>query len=250
MYKKLLPIAVILLAGCQKETPSFPYELMHDNFGIDYTVSYRKPVPSPARPTMPLEEATNKVVLLLDFDGGIVSGTVWNTGSDIYYDNSGFAPEEQKRILDSVRYDYSVFTGIIVTDNEQTYLNAPSRKRSRLILTTTFGFYGMAGGVSFVGSMNWGDNTPCFVFTSLLKFSTKKVQEAASHELGHTLGLYHKAYYENCVLKSEYDYGNADFAPIMGIAYNARRGGWTIGPTPVSCTDIQDDEKIINENSK
>ena len=78
----------------------------------------------------------------------------------------------------------------------------------RVILTVTHEWYGSAGGVAFVGSYSWGDDTPCFVFSGLLGYNVKNISEATAHEAGHTLGLYHQASYDaNCVKTSDYHYG-------------------------------------------
>ena len=44
-----------------------------------------------------------------------------------------------------------------------------------------------AGGVAFLTSFKTNDDTPCWVFMS----DPKSGGEAASHEVGHTLGLSH-----------------------------------------------------------
>lgn len=92
----------------------------------------------------------------------------------------------------------------------------------------------------------WGNNTPCFVFSSLLGYNTKKIAEACSHEAGHTLGLRHQSSYnENGIKISEYNWGQGSgeigWAPIMGGSYNQNLSLWHYGPSNISATTMQDD---------
>lgn len=248
MKNVLTYVSLMLAVSCSKErigqweTP----ELNHDTFGLHLEETKRDIDFIPfAAPTELLYEQSIAVILL-DFDGGVVpAGSIW-MNSALPYNHSGLTVMEQKQIFDSVTYDYSIFKNLIVTTNEETYFNAHPKKRTRLILTTTYSFHGIAGGVAYTGSIKWGNDTPCFVFTSLLQ-SIKHIQEAASHEIGHTLGLRHQAKYNNCTLTSEYDPGTPELGKIMGIGYNSKRVDWTVGPTPTACTDIQNDTLIIKQ---
>ena len=101
-------------------------------------------------------------------------------------------------VFNRVAEDYRPFTINVTTDSTK-YLSAPVNQRTRVVITVTSDWYGSAGGVSFVNSFTWGDNTPCFVFSELLGYKPKNIAEAASHEAGHTLGLRHQSTYDaNC----------------------------------------------------
>jgi hypothetical protein len=122
----------------------------------------------------------------------------------------------------------------------------------RIVFTESWEWYGQVGGVSYTGSFTWGNNTPCFVFSSLLGYNTKNISEAASHEAGHTLGLRHQASYDaSGVLVSSYNYGQGSgeisWAPIMGVGYNSNLTIWHNGPTPNGSTSYQDDVAIITQ---
>jgi hypothetical protein len=247
MKKLLLILPFILLLGCEKESiRGQNKEIIHDDIrfftkGLEVQkrlktnfYSYRKndKIPKGAN------------VILFDFDGGVCSNTSWNVNGDIRYQPANLSPDEQKRILDSVAHDYAPFN-IYVTTSEVAYNNAS--KKMRVIFTTTYEWYGTsAGGVAYTGSINWNNDTPCWVFTSLLGYNLKSIQEAASHEAGHTFGLRHQASYdENCNQISPYNYGTEEIAPIMGVAYKAMRGEWWVGPTSLGCNNIQNDKEII-----
>jgi hypothetical protein len=190
-------------------------------------------------------------VIFLDFDGHTVQNTYWNWNGPIYCGASGLNAAQITEVYNRVAEDYRPFNVNITTDSTK-YLAAPVAKRMRVIVTVTYAWYGNAGGVSFVGSFIWGDDTPCFVFTPQLGYNSKNIAEAASHEGGHTLGLVHQSTYDvNCVKTSEYNYGTGTgeigWAPIMGIGYGENLTLWNNGPNSNSCTNFQSDLDIITD---
>lgn len=181
----------------------------------------------------------------LDFDGHRVNGTSWNSMGPIDCGPSNLTTTQVTEIFNRVAEDYRPFNINITTDSTK-YWAAPSNKRMRVILTISSSWYGAAGGVSFLSSFNWADNTPCFVFTALLGYSSKKSAEAASHEIGHTLGLNHQSSYDaNCVKTAEYNPGSGSgeigWAPIMGNSYSRNLTLWHNGSNPYGCSNLQDD---------
>jgi len=187
--------------------------------------------------------------IFLDFDGQTVSGTSWNVSGPINCGASGLSNTQITEVFNRVAEDYRPFTVNITTDSTK-YLSAPANKRMRVIITVTSSWYGSAGGVAFVNSFTWGDNTPCFVFSALLSYNQKNVAEAASHEAGHTLGLRHQSTYDaSCVKTSEYNYGvgtgETSWAPIMGAGYSKNLTTWYNGTNSISCTTIQNDLDVI-----
>ena len=189
--------------------------------------------------------------IFLDFDGQTVSGTSWNISGPLYCGASGLTNAQITEVFNRVAEDYRPFNVNITTDSTK-YFSAPSNKRMRVIITVTSSWYGSAGGVAFVNSFTWGDNTPCFVFSALLSYNTKNVAEASSHEAGHTLGLRHQSTYDaSCVKTSEYNYGigsgETSWAPIMGAGYSKNLTTWYNGPNTISCTTIQNDLDVITQ---
>jgi hypothetical protein len=188
-------------------------------------------------------------VLFLDFDGQTVSGSSWNTSGPIYCGASGLSNSDITTVFNRVSEDYRPFNINVTTDSTK-YFAAPVTKRMRVILTVTSDWYGSAGGVAFVGSFTWGDDTPCFIFTALLNYNVKNISEAASHEAGHTLGLYHQSTYDaNCNKISDYNYGQGSgeigWAPIMGVGYYQNFTLWNNGPNSFGCATIQSDLSVI-----
>lgn len=190
-----------------------------------------------------------QAVIYLDFDGHTVNGTSWNSNGPIYAGPSNLTEDKIIEVFNRVAEDYRPFNINVTTDSTK-YWGAPAKKRMRAILTITWEWYGKAGGVAFTKSFTWGDNTPCFIFTSLHNYRTKDIAEAASHEVGHTLGLRHQSRYNtDCVKTEEYNSGlgsgTVSWAPIMGVGYSRNQTTWHNGPNPFGCTSDQDDLTII-----
>ncbi|HUQ67643.1 MAG TPA: hypothetical protein VM101_15885 [Flavitalea sp.] len=186
----------------------------------------------------------------LDFDGQVVKGTAWNWDSTIHAKPAGASSSVITEIFNRVAEDFRIFNLNITTDSS-VFKKAPVAKRMRVIITPTSNWYGSGGGVSFVNSFSWGDDTPAWVFSNLLENNRKYIAEAISHEIGHTLGLQHQSTYtKNCDLVNEYAEGRGTgeigWAPIMGVGYYKNLTLWTIGSSIESCSTIQNDISIIS----
>jgi len=193
-------------------------------------------------------------VVFIDFDGHTVNGTSWNYDGPIVCGPSNLSNAQMVEIYNRVAEDYRPFNINVTTDSTK-YWAAPVNQRMRAVLTITSDWYGNgAGGVSYIGSFTWGDNSPCFIFTALLRYDTKSIAEAVAHEVGHTLGLRHQSSYDaNCVKTSDYNYGNGagetGWAPIMGVGYYKNYTLWHNGSNPYGCTNFQDDLGIITSRA-
>lgn len=175
-------------------------------------------------------------VIYLDFTGNVTSGTQWNTsytgGADIVSqpfdldgDTSTFNDAERAMILGiwkRVSEDYAPFAIDVTTQDPG--LEALRKTSSsdnaygiRVVISQTNWYSTNAGGTAYIGSFNWDSDTPCWVFAAQLANGEKYIAEAASHEVGHTLGLYHDGV--GGTSPSEYYYGQGDWAPIMGCGY-------------------------------
>src|SRR6188508_567987 len=189
-------------------------------------------------------------VILLDFDGHTVSGTMWNVSGPFTCNSSGLSDAAITEVFNRVAEDYRPFN-VNVTTNETKFNSAPYNKRMRVVITTSNEWYGSgAGGVAYLYSFTWGDNSPCFVFSSLLSYNVKNIAEAASHEAGHTLGLRHQSSYNAaCAKLSDYNWGQGageiGWAPIMGAGYNQNMTLWNNGPNSLGCNNTQNDLSVI-----
>jgi hypothetical protein len=191
-----------------------------------------------------------RATIFLDFDGQYVTGTSWNWNGPIVAQPSGFNNAAVNEIFNRVAEDYRIFNVNVTTDST-VFAAAPRYQRIRVIITPTYQWYGGGvGGISYVGSFTWGDNTPAWVFSGLLGNSPKNVAEAASHEAGHTLGLQHQSAYNASCIKTEYNpgtgSGETSWAPIMGIGYYKNLTTWHYGTNTYACNYYQDDLAIIS----
>ncbi len=187
--------------------------------------------------------------IYLNFDGEMVSGTSWNWAGPITAQPAGLSAEAITQIFNRVAEDYRPFA-INVTTDAAVYAAAPFNQRIHVIITPTSGWYGSSGGVSFVGSFTWGDDTPAWVFSALLYNNPKNVAEACSHEAGHTLGLQHQSSYDaGCLKTEEYNSGQGageiGWAPIMGVGYSKNLTTWHTGANSAGCNQIQNDMEVI-----
>lgn len=182
-----------------------------------------------------------EAVVLLDFDGHTVTNTWWNysfnNGDPIVADPSYLSEIEIVEVWEMMSEDFRPFQ-LNVTTDEAVYNNAPADRRTRVIFTPTDYFYPGSGGVAYIGSFTWGDDTPCWVFNS----GSKYAGEAGSHEVGHTLSLVHDGrsdpYFE------EYYYGHDSWAPIMGVGYYTSVVQWSKGEYP-NASNTEDDLQMI-----
>jgi PKD repeat protein len=84
------------------------------------------------------------------------------------------------------------------------------------------------------------NDIPAFIFPVQLSGNARNIAEAISHEIGHTLGLYHSGQTNG----TEYYTGHADWAPIMGVGYYKTVTQWTKGDYPLS-NNQQDQINLI-----
>ncbi len=170
--------------------------------------------------------------MFLDFDGHYVIENYWtanNGGQPFLALNSGLSETEISQVVEGVKQDYAIFK-ITVTTDSTVFHSAPITKRQRIIITQSSEWYGrQAGGVAYVGSMYFTSDQPAFVFSKLLYYYPFYIAGCASHEAGHTLGLYHQIDLDlsTCTYISSYRK-----AVIMGNPYYSFALGriWTAGP--------------------
>ncbi|HLA85580.1 MAG TPA: clostripain-related cysteine peptidase, partial [Thermoguttaceae bacterium] len=193
-------------------------------------------------------------VIYLDFDGHTTTGTLWN---NIYGDpivtpaytldgDSAFSDaelEQIQKVWERVSEDYLPFEVDVTTEDPGVEAlrntgGGDTQWGIRVVIGADT-WYGSAGGVAYVGSFDWNSDTPCFVFNAGLT----GVAEAASHEAGHTLGLYHDGtssveYYEG------HGADATSWAPIMGVGYYVQLVQWSKGEYP-DANRQEDDLQII-----
>lgn len=203
----------------------------------------KRPIPPPPPPDVPPTQAAPEFCTFLDFDGHTTRNTMWNVNGDFYCAPSGLDATQQKLILDSARSYCKPLTGIYVTNDSVFFLKFDPIKRMRVVITTSNEWYGSgSGGVAYINSSNWGDGSPCFVFSKLLGYNARYIADASAHEAAHTLGLRHQSTWVDGVKTSEYNWGNSDEAPIEGASYYTRQPKWWIG---LNSLGVQQNDTLI-----
>lgn len=170
--------------------------------------------------------------VLLDFDGHYVSGTPWNGGNPINAAPSGMSDADIRESWEIVAEDFRPFH-LNVTTEEAVFNSYPRNRRMRCIITPTNTAAPGAGGVAYIGSFNWNDDTPCWTFM----LGAKSSAEASSHEIGHTFGLGHDG--RNSPSEGYYA-GHGNWAPIMGVGYYRNISQWSRGEYN-SANNMEDD---------
>ncbi|MBK9485334.1 MAG: T9SS type A sorting domain-containing protein [Chitinophagaceae bacterium] len=189
--------------------------------------------------------------IFIDFDGHYVQSTVWNNGNPINCAASGLTDAQIIEAFNRSAEDFRPFNVNLTTDST-VFLATPLNRRIRIIVTATSSWaIAGIGGVAYIGTFSWGDDTPAFVFSDRHGYSPKKVGETISHETGHTLGLAHQSKYGgDCYTPIEqynsgFGTGETAWSPIMGNSLSRNFSNWNNGPTPYGCTDVQDNLTII-----
>lgn len=187
-------------------------------------------------------------VIYLDFDGETVNpgdnnATSWNSGNEIVVAASAQSDSNIEQICREVAEDFSPWN-ITVTNDLSVFQAVSPQQRIRVIITPTSDWYGSAGGVAFLNSFDDTTDTPCWVFNT----GRNGITEATSHEIGHTLGLYHdgrstpaEEYYAG------HGSGTTGWAPIMGVGYSRNLVQWSKGEY-AEANNTQDDLADIEEH--
>lgn len=201
-------------------------------------------------------------VIYLDFDGEQLSGSVWNNslGRTLIpalpfstdSDTTTYSDAEQaaiKRIWQRVAEDYAPFDVDVTTERPA---NFTSRTAQALITRNTDANgesnpSSSAGGVAYVNvfaSSGFTSRRPAWVYANNLASNEAYIAEAASHEIGHNLGLSHDGtsstgYYGG------HGSGETSWGPIMGTGYGRNVSQWSKGEY-YSSNNAEDDLTIIS----
>ncbi|MHB1036352.1 MAG: hypothetical protein ACYC0Y_17045, partial [Pirellulales bacterium] len=193
--------------------------------------------------------------LYLDFNGH--SEVTWGGYSDIstpVFDMDGdattFSSTELATITEvwkRVSEDYAPFRINVSTVDPGNFADGVSLRAS---IGGNGSWIGNYGGVAYINSFtNYLANTVYIFSDNLGHGFAKYVAEATSHEAGHGFGLYHQSTYDGTGAKTnEYNPGNTNWAPIMGVSYYAARSTWYNG-TSTSATTYQDDVTVLSRSA-
>ncbi len=209
-------------------------------------------------------------VIYLDFKGHATTGTPWNSTSatittppfDLDGNPTAFSDTELAVIQDiwrRVSEDYAPWDIDVTTqDPGEEAIRRTSSTDAQYGVRCVIGGSSLdwlgsaAGGVAYVGTFGGvvaasaaSNDIPAFVFPAQLGNSNKAIAEAAAHECGHTLGLYHDGTVASGTAAGvEYFGGQGDWAPIMGVSYYKAVTQWSKGEYPLA-NNPQDQLAII-----
>jgi hypothetical protein len=172
--------------------------------------------------------------VLLDFDGQYVSGTVWNANGPIDAAPANISDAAKQDTWELVSEAFRPLS-LNITTSEAVFNTYPKTKRMRCIFTPTNPDFPGYGGVAYVESFRWNDDTPCWVYNT----RGKAVGDAATHEIGHTLGLHHDGR-----PGEEYYGGQGNWAPVMGVGYYKPLVQWSKGEY-ANANNKEDDMAIM-----
>ena len=233
------------------------------------SVSTPQPGPFPNSETFNLHSNLGADrTIFLDFDGGPVAGTAWNdsytvpTSSQPAFDLNGnpatWSQAEHdtiQSVYQRVAEDFRPFNVDVTTqDPGPAALDrssaADTQFGTRVLVTpstdaATRICSNACGGVAFVGVYNLVGSSyyqPAFVFPQLLSNVDKYIAEAASHEAGHNLGLFHDG-----TSTVGYYTGHHNWAPIMGVGYNEPLVQWSSGEY-ADANNAQDDIAVMQSH--
>jgi hypothetical protein len=209
--------------------------------------------------------------IYLDFDGQRVAGSIWNDNSalpDAFYpgwstdaDRSTFNASERatiQSIWQRVAEDYAPFDVDVTTDDpgadaltRSSWSDQIFGTRALFTQSTTARnavCQGTCGGVAYVGTFDGVSSTPnymqpAWIFPQGLGPNYDKfMAEAATHEVGHTLGLAHDG-----TSTQGYYAGQGSWAPIMGVGYGEPITQWSRGEY-AEANNSEDDYAVMRSH--
>lgn len=228
------------------------------------------------RATVPLDQTFtlhslpgSQHTIFLDFDGGVVSGTVWNE-PDIGLEARSYAgwvvdgrttPGATElagiqSVWQRVAEDFAPFDVDVTTQDPGTEAldrSGPDDPTYGTRVMITSSNAAMRAACPYVCSGSaWYDvfdlatahefYQPAFVFPRMVGDDVKSLAEVISHEVGHTFGLLHDG-----TATDGYYAGHRSWAPIMGAGFGRPIVQWSRGDY-AGANNQQDDLAIIAAN--
>jgi Divergent InlB B-repeat domain/Metallo-peptidase family M12B Reprolysin-like/Viral BACON domain len=186
-------------------------------------------------------------VFYLNFTGETVTNTQWNTeisravipavAFSTDSDFTTFSDAEQvaiKRIWQRVAEDYAPFNIDVTTERPATF----DKRTAHALITRNTDVngdpnpYSVSGGVAYVnsfGTTSYANYRPAWIYYNNLAANESYIAEAASHEIGHNLGLSHDGKTDGTEYYGGHGSGDISWGPVMGTGYNRNVSQWCKG---------------------
>lgn len=186
-------------------------------------------------------------VIYLDFAGDNVNNTAWNNvvgratipavAFSIDSDVTTYSDEEQaaiRRIWQRVAEDYSPFNVDVTTERPASF----TTRTAHALITRNTDANGElnpssdAGGVGYTdvfGTFNYAYYRPVWIYCNNLFWVDSYIAEAASHEVGHNLGLSHDGRTDGTEYYAGHGSGDISWGTIMGTGYGQNVTQWSKG---------------------
>ena len=201
-------------------------------------------------------------VLFINFSGENVSGTAWNSSLNrttipaVAFSTDGdystFSDAEQlaiKRIWQRMAEDFAPFNIDVTTERPATF----TIRTAHALITRSTDANGAnnpsatAGGVAYVNvfaNAVYPNYRPAWIYFDNLAFDESYIAEAASHEIGHNLGLSHDGRTDGLEYYGGHGSGDTSWGPLMGTGYNRNVSQWSKGEY-YRASNTEDDLAII-----
>ncbi len=202
-------------------------------------------------------------VLYLNFCGESVSNTAWNTSLNRTVipavpftkdaDLATFSATDQaaiKSIWQRVAEDFAPFEVDVTTERPAVF----GTRTAHALITRSTDANGSAnpsstaGGVAYVNKFtaaNYATYRPAWIYYNNLSANESYIAEAASHEIGHNLGLSHDGKAGGTDYYTGHGSGDISWSPIMGAGYGENVTQWSKGEY-YQANNTQDDLAIIS----
>lgn len=182
--------------------------------------------------------------LFLDFDGH--DEAKWGGSKNVHTPPAYSEQAAIDEIWARVAEDYAPFNIDVTTVDPGSYAHG-------VVAVIAIGgdysdwFGDPSGGVAYIGGFAAGSSAPNvgYVFSETLNHQPNWIADAVSHEAGHLFGLDHQSVWENGGVVEDYNPGNDQWGPLMGVSYDAIRSNWHNGTPESSANEYQDDMAMI-----
>ena len=201
-------------------------------------------------------------VVFINFSGESVSNTAWNSSVGrslipaVAFSTDGdyatFSDAEQlaiKRIWQRIAEDYAPFNVDVTTERPTTF----TTRIAHALITRSTDANGLdnpsatAGGVAYVSvfaTSSYATYRPGWIYFDNLANNESYIAEAASHEIGHNMGLSHDGRTDGLEYYGGHGYDDTSWGPVMGTGYNRNVSQWSKGEYYLA-NNTEDDLSII-----